>query len=51
MKDHSNDWLKEESDESVRISQLEDQIRDLEGRILSLEHIVDRIAGHDTVSE
>jgi hypothetical protein len=41
MRDHSDDWLREESDESVRIGQLED-------RVTELELLVEKIQSHLT---
>jgi CDGSH-type Zn-finger protein len=35
-RDHGDDWLKEESDESIRISQLEDRVTELETKLEKL---------------
>lgn len=44
MRDHSDDWLREESDESIRISQLEDRVTELELLVEKLQSQLTQLA-------
>jgi hypothetical protein len=44
MRDHSNDWLKEESSESMRITDLENRVMELELLVEKLEQRLTMLA-------